>query len=277
MNTWKVLIVPVIAGSVMTVAFAQEPGAQDAALSAAQRRFEKRTPEKQKTKDDRIPCPGSFPTDLNVTDCSFKPVMRLENLVTNSLTDRSLGGAAFYSLVAQGFQSPSEWHRTWKGYGLRVGVRYNQAVAKGTAQFLAGSIIHDDPRHVSYDNDPHHYREFKGISDSPATGALTIPHKQWKRVWHAVFDSVTVPQSSSDGLGRRLPAFSRFIGDIGSAYGGYAWYPGPENRLPKAAQRAAGSLGSDLASSFYTEYKPEITKILSRVGASLKIGGKPAQ
>jgi hypothetical protein len=47
-----------------------------------------------------------------------------------------MGSAAFYALVAQIWKSPDDWHRTWEGYGLRVGVRYTQSVAKESTQFL---------------------------------------------------------------------------------------------------------------------------------------------
>lgn len=226
----------------------------------------------------QILCPGSFPSDLTTTDCSFSVGKRLENLVSGSLTDQAMAGAAFYGLMAQGLGTPSEWHRNLEGYGYRVGVRYNQSVAKGSAQFLVGLILHDDPRHVSYSDEPRHYAKFlkagQGQSADATTAAMSSETAAnptvWKRSWHAVFDSITVRRSSEDGLGRRMPAFSRFGADFGSAYGGYAWYRGPENRFPKAGLRAVGSLGSDLVSSFYTEYKPEIGRLL---GALFKRGG----
>jgi len=226
----------------------------------------------------QILCPGSFPSDLTTTDCSFTVGKRLENLVSGSLTDQAMAGAAFYGLMAQALGTPGEWHRNLEGYGYRVGVRYNQSVAKGSAQFLAGLILHDDPRHVSYHDEPRHYAKYlkagQGQSANSTTAAMSSDSAAnpgvWKRSWHAIFDSITVRRSSQDGLGRRMPAFSRFAADFGSAYGGYAWYRGPENKFQKAGLRAAGSLGSDLVSSFYTEYKPEIGRLL---GALFNRGG----
>jgi hypothetical protein len=224
-----------------------------------------------KKKDPLIPCPGSFPTDLTtVNNCDFTVGKRLENFAAGSLTDKAMAGSAFFGLIAQGTKSPGYWHRTWEGYGRRVGVRYNQSVAKGSAQFLAGWILHDDPRHVSYHDDPRHYAKYIKTPDSPAQNETPVSHLGWKRTWHAIFDSITVRSSSADGLGRRLPAFSRFAADFGSAYGGYAWYRGPDNKFDKAGLRAASSFGSELASSFYTEFKPDISKVL---GAIFKRGG----
>jgi hypothetical protein len=277
MKTWNALVVCIVVlCAFLPVSRAQEakPGGEQQATQGPPQ-----TPaqaQQQGEKNAFIPCPGTFPTDLTVTDCRFKIGKRFENFANGSLTDQAMAGAAFYGLMAQGLQTPSEWHRTWEGYGLRVGVRYNQAVAKGTAQFLVGWILQDDPRHIGYYDDPGYLRKHvklaNGAGESTTTADWAGPvdrHAGLKRAWHAVYDSITVRHSTRNGLGARIPAFSRFAADFGSAYGGYAWYRGPENTFEKAGLRAAGSLGSELVSSFYTEYKPEIGRAL---GALFKRG-----
>jgi hypothetical protein len=248
--------------------------AQESSSSAVQHKLVSGTvataAEAPMKKNPFVPCPGSFPTDLTmVNNCEFNMSKRLENFAAGSLTDQAMAGAAFYSLISQGMKSPDYWRRTWEGYGLRVGVRYNQSVAKGAAQMLTGVILRDDPRHVSYQADPRHYAKYVDAALATPEGK-PVSHLGWKRTWHAVFDSITVRSSKASGLGRRMPAFSRFAADFGSAYGGYAWYRGPDNKFDKAGMRAAGSLGSELVSSFYTEFKPELSKV---VGALFKRGG----
>ncbi|HWZ44662.1 MAG TPA: hypothetical protein VNW97_14390 [Candidatus Saccharimonadales bacterium] len=256
MKTWNALIVCIVAlGASLPAALAQEakPGGEQPQTQAPAQ-----NPTPNPDPNLRPSCPGSFPTDLTVTDCRFKIGKRFENFVNGSLTDQSIASAAFFGLVAQGLQTPGELKRTWDGYGRRVGVRYNQAVAKGSAQFLVGRILHDDPRHIRYYDEP-------GYIKQQANSVKFDRHAPWHRTWHAVFDSITVRQSSENGHGRRLPAFSRFAADYGGAYGGYAWYRGPENTFKKATLRATGSLGTELLSSFYTEFKPEVGRAMGAV------------
>jgi hypothetical protein len=99
-------------------------------------------------------CPGAFPTDLEATDCRYKPSPRALDFVSGSVTDQAVLGAVVFGLGAQVIQSPSEWKRTWDGYGRRVGSRYTQALGKGAAQYLVGLMLNDDPRFLAYRNDP---------------------------------------------------------------------------------------------------------------------------
>jgi hypothetical protein len=76
---------------------------------------------------------------------------------------------------------------------------------------------------------------------------------------------VTVRRSAVQGNGHRIPAFSRFAGEAAGAYAGYPWYPRSQNTLAQVGQRAAGAFGTAALSSFYTEYKPEITDLLGAI------------
>lgn len=218
-------------------------------------------------------CPGGFPTDLTVMNCSYTEDLRLKQWVTSSISDQAMLGAAVYGLGAQIIQSPSEWKRTWEGYGDRIGVRYTQAAARGTAEFLVGNLLHDDPRHRSYKDAPLTHYGTK-ITSCNANGFVitTYPppsHLVWRRIGHAFVDSVTVLRSNPCGIGARMPAIDRMVGIAASAYAGYAWYPRSENTIDKVAQRAAGAYGSTLAGSFYTEFSPEISIGLSWIAKHL--------
>lgn len=234
-------------------------------------------------------CPGAFPTDLTQTiDCRYKPSQRALDLVTGSITDQSVLSAAIFGAGAQIIQSPSEWGRTWYGYGRRVGARYTQAVGKGAAEYLIGTILNDDPRFLAYRDDPHVIARYQkavcmlsGHSNSLAvTQSLdSLAHDGWRRFGHAWFDTITVRRSSIDGNGHRIPAFSRFAGEFGGAYAGYPWYPGAENTSAHVGERAAGAFATAAMSSFYTEYKPELTRlmgaVLRRGKSNSKLGGQP--
>lgn len=233
-------------------------------------------------------CPGAFPTDLTSTDCRYKLPQRSLDFVSGSVTDQAVLGSAIFGFGAQVIESPSEWKRTWEGYGWRVGSRYTQGLGKGAAQYLFGLMLNDDPRFLAYRNDPGvlarrrdavHALALRAANAAAAPNANPLPktldalqHDGWQRFGHAWFDVLTIRRSAIDGNGRRIPAFSRFAAEWAGAYSGYPWYPGAENTFPKIGQRAAGAFGTAALSSFYTEYKPEIASLL---GAILRRGRQP--
>jgi hypothetical protein len=183
--------------------------------------------------------------------------MRAEGFVSSSLTDQAALGALFFGFIAQWQNSPREWHRDWTGFGDRVGSRYAQNMAKGLAELTFGSLLRDDPRHISYASDPRICASQRKTGISP-------------RVGHAFMDFFTVRRSSKKGTGRRIPNISLFAGAAASGFVGNAWYPPSQATAGQAVIRASYSLGTALFSSFYTEFKPEVGRLL---GAMFKRRG----
>jgi hypothetical protein len=219
-------------------------------------------------------CPGGFPTDLTMTDCAFTQHQRFQQWITTSFTDQAILGAFIYGLGSEILRTPNEWPRTWLGLGDRVGVRYTQAAARGTAEYLMGSLLQDDPRHLSYKDDPHTPYGTKVVSCE--NGELTTrtyavgPPAVGRRIGHAFLDSVTVLKSSSCGNGKRMPAYTRLVGIAAGVYGGYGWNPGPENSIGNVSERAVLSYASTLVGSFYTEFSPELMTALTKLITSHK-------
>jgi hypothetical protein len=218
----------------------------------------------------KLICPGGFPTDITVSNCEFTQQLRVQQWVTVSFTDQAILGAVVYGAGAQIIKSPGEWGRTWLGYGDRVGVRYTQGAARGTAEYIVGNLMRDDPRHVAFKDDPHEHYGTKitactaqGIANPKVNPVAT--NLIWKRIGHAFLDSVTVRRSNVCGNGKRWPALDRLAGVAAGAYGGYGWYPRAENTLANAANRAGMSYGSTVVGSFYTEFSPEISLLLTRM------------
>lgn len=202
-----------------------------------------------------VHCPGSYPGDLTVTTCRFSESQRLDAFVNNSLTDQAILGAALSALISQAQRSPHEWPRTWEGFGQRTGVRYGQSVTKGAVEFALGTLFREDPRHVRYADDPLVLKSAKdkGQAVQPAVS---------RRIGHALLDSVTVRHSRDDGLGTRLPAFSRFGGAFASGYVGRYWYPASVNTPSDIAVRSSSAFAGTFTSSFYNEFKPEVGRLL---------------
>jgi hypothetical protein len=225
-------------------------------------------------------CPGSFPTDLTVINCKYLQRQRLEQFVTTGLTDQAMTSSVTGSLVSQVLHTPGEWPRTWKYYGYRVGSSYTASVGRATAEYLVGTVMRDDPRHIKCSDDPSLFYK--------ATPPFTCSAS--RRFFHFVLDSVTVRLSTEGDpvvraknglqpqkvmlnkehdpkvklLYRRFPAFDRLVGVYGGAYSQYPWEPRSANTFGAISQRAALSFGSTFLGSFYTEYSGSIAGYLKK-------------
>ncbi len=184
---------------------------------------------------------------------------RAQQFVAGSVTDQALLGAVFFGTLAHLQQSPADWKQDWGGLGYRVGSRYAQNMAKGLAEFSSSTIMRSDPRHVSYASDPRIKRQACG-----AGGASCSP-KISARIGHAFLDCFTVRRSSVDGNGRRLPNIPLFAGAAASGFVGNAWYPDRLATPGQAGIRASYSIGTALGASFYSEFQPEIGRLLGAI------------
>lgn len=201
-------------------------------------------------------CPGGFAGDLTVKDCTFSMSTRFEKLVAGSMTDQAILGAVLNGAIAELRQDPAEWKRSWKGMGQRVGSRYAQGIAKGSTEFLVGAALREDPRPIRCADDPKLVA--KMATDREGEYSCGV----WKRIGHAMMDSVTVRRSQEDGQGGRRPAFSRFAGAYASGFTGYAYLPDHLNTPGEASKRAANAFVGTIASSFYHEFTPEVNRLL---------------
>jgi hypothetical protein len=198
----------------------------------------------------RIVCPGDPAGNLASVDCSYTAKQRMLDFVSSSVTDQAALGAVFFGLVAEARQDPAQWKRDWVGLGYRVGSRYGQNFAKGVTELGVGAIMQVDPRHISYASDPRVKNHQSGVRP---------------RVQHAFMDWLTVRRSAQNGGGSPLPNVPLFAGAAASGFSGYAWYPSPLATPKEAALRAGSSLGTALAASFYTEFQPEVGRLLGAI------------
>jgi hypothetical protein len=198
----------------------------------------------------RVVCPGDPSGNLASVDCNYTMTLRLTDFVSGSVTDQALLGAVFFGSVAELRKDPPEWKRNWSGYGYRVGSRYAQNLSKGLTEFTFGVIMRTDPRHVSYASDPRIKVHKSGV----------VP-----RIGHAFADWATVRRTSEKGDGIPLPNLPLFAGAAASGFVGNAWYPDRLSTPGQALLRGSSSLGTALASSFYTEFSPEIGRMLGAI------------
>lgn len=206
----------------------------------------------------RYNCPGDPPGNLASFDCRFTKAQRAEHLVTSSVTDQAMLGAALTAAFAHVRNDPPEWSRRWDGYGRRAASRYERKLLGGTAQFAVGALLGDDHRHVTYAADPLIETRRDGVSP---------------RLQHAFMDWLMVRRSAKDARGRRLPNLPLFAGALANGFAGYTWLPDREATIAASFRRAAGPLETALLGSLYSEFGPEIGRML---GAIFKRGRVPS-
>jgi len=198
----------------------------------------------------RVVCPGDPAANLTSIDCRFTRGQRLEQFVSSSLTDQAALGSVFYGLMAQLEDDPAEWKRGWNGFGYRVGTRYAQNLAKGITESVLGAIMVTDPRNVSYASDP-------GVkTHKPGVGP---------RLGHVFKDWITVRRSSVNGAGPRWLNVPMFAGAAASGFTGDWWYPNRLATPQQAGLRASFSLATALGGSFYTEFEPDVSRLLGGI------------
>ena len=209
-------------------------------------------------------CPGSFPSDLTLLNCSYTSRQRLDQFLTNGVTDQAMVESIFGSIFTQyATHSPGEWPKDWTHYGYRVGTSYLGSVGRAGTEYIVGSIMHDDPRHIKCSDDPRQYNGASANPDKP------FACSGGQRVWHALVDSVTVRYSPSRSKTQtaadmtridrtRLPALDRLAGVFAAGYVVYPFEPGQSNTFGAISQRAALSFGGTFLGSFYTEFGSSI-------------------
>ena len=197
----------------------------------------------------RRDCPGDPPGNLMSFDCSFTTKMRWIEFASSSLTDQALTGASFFGGIGYLLhRDPPEWGRGWGGAGRSIGTRYSQNLAKGSSTFLFSVVMQADTRNVSLASDPGFRHD-----GPPSTSG---------RIGHALFDWATVRHSRVDGNGHRWPNLPLWAGATVSGVVGNAFLPSGTATTKTAVITATSSLATALAASFYTEFSPELGRLL---------------
>jgi hypothetical protein len=197
----------------------------------------------------RRACPGDPVGNVASVDCRFTNVMRFRSLISGSVSDEALLEAITFGAVDEVRNDPAEWARSWSGYGFRAGSLYAQNLTKGLTEYAFGMAMKSDPRNISYVSDPK--------STKPPTTA--------RRIGHAFKDAVTVRESAIAGDGKRLPNIPLFAGATASGMVGDLWYPNSATTRSAIALRAGGSIATAIGASFYTEFSPEIGRVLGAI------------
>jgi hypothetical protein len=162
-------------------------------------------------------------------------------------TGSAIFGAAFFGAIAMAEDSPKEWPQGAEGFGYQFGSRYGQGMLKSTVTYVAGALLHEDPR-------PKH----------PYTIGAThqhIPHTNgWARLGSSLLRVVWVHRDN----GSDMIAFSRIAGSLASGFIQMTYLPPSQNNVSTALKGTGTALGGYALDSVWTEFQSDIFGWLGR-------------
>jgi hypothetical protein len=180
------------------------------------------------------------PTDLNPEPGDFAPMTRSERFrkyLTSTFGPKAIDKTMAAAEIMQLRDVPREWGKRPTGFGTRFGSAFAEHFVRGTLQYGASALLHEDNRYV---------RSGK--------------HGFGKRTGYAI--SSTFLARRDDGS-RRF-AFSRIGSAGGAAAISRAWLP---SSLVTAGS-AAGSFGTliafDAGSNVFREFWPDLKRSFRR-------------
>jgi hypothetical protein len=128
---------------------------------------------------------------------------------------------------------PGDWRQGAEGFGRNYGDAIAQRISFHTARFATGAVIGEDPRYV------------------PSTS-----RNPFRRSLHALGYTFI---DRSDG-GRRMPAFSNFVGAAAAGVVGNSYLPQGFANVTHAGQRATLQFAFFGAGNLYREFAPQMPK-----------------
>jgi len=160
---------------------------------------------------------------------------RVHWIVDGIVGPRSLGVGILASTWQTGFNSPSEWHRSWSGFGKRYLEReVDVAISNGIEGGL-GAIWGEDPRSVP--------SKRRGV---------------WPRTRYAIKTVVLAPRRD----GHLAPAWGRFAGNVFNNVIENAWLPPSVTTGKQTAVRSVDGLVGRLLGNLWDEFWPDARKRL---------------
>jgi hypothetical protein len=170
----------------------------------------------------------------------YQPIddaQRLHWIVDGVVGPRSLGVGVLASTWSTGFNTPSEWHRSWSGFGKRYLEREADVALSNSIEGGLGAIWGEDPRYLP--------SKRKGI---------------WPRVRFAVKTVVLAPRPD----GHLAPAWGRFAGNVVNNIIENAWLPPSVTTPGQTVVRSVDGLVGRLLGNLWDEFWPDVRNRLKR-------------
>jgi hypothetical protein len=170
----------------------------------------------------------------------FTPMTRSERLrgyLTGTFGPGSLAKAAARAGLDQWRDSPKEWGQGGQGFADRLGNAYAKHIIRGTLQYGASSVLHEDDRYLA----------------SGQTGF-------WSRTKYAISSTFLARRDN----GGRTFAFARVGSAAGTAFISRTWQPASTSSASHAASGFGFTLAGDLGSNVIREFWPDLKRCFKR-------------
>jgi hypothetical protein len=149
----------------------------------------------------------------------------------------SLGVGVLAGALQTSFDTPKEWHRTWRGFGKRYLAREADVAISNTIEGGLGAMWGEDPRYLR--------SERRGL---------------WPRARYAMKTVVLAPRRD----GHLAPAWGRFAGNIVNNIIENRWLPPSVTTPGQTTLRSANGFLGRLAGNLWDEFWPDVRKRLGR-------------
>lgn len=200
----------------------------DATASAAQ------APDPTALEQPQIPPSG-------LTASTYQPIDRsgrVSWIVDGTVGPKSLSvvgvlGAGFQTA----FNTPSEWQRTWQGFGKRYAERLADVAISNTLEAALGALDGEEPRYIPSGR--------RGI---------------WPRARYAIKTAFLAQRRD----GHLAPAWSRYAGNIANNLIENTWLPPSVTTGRQTILRSSLGLVSRLGGNAWEEFWPDVRKRLRK-------------
>ena len=170
----------------------------------------------------------------------FTPMTRSERLrgyLTGTFGPSSLASALASASLGQLRDSPTEWGQGSSGFADRLGNAYARHIIRGTLQYGASSVLHEDDRYLR----------------SGKSGF-------WSRAGYAVSSTFLARRDNGD----RTFAVARMGAAAGTAFISRAWQPDSTSGASSAVSTFGFTVATDIGRNVVREFWPDLKRRLKR-------------
>jgi len=135
------------------------------------------------------------------------------------------------------FDTPSEWQRTWSGFGKRYAEREADVAISSTIEVGLGALWGEDPRYIPSGR--------RGI---------------WPRARYAVKTAFLAPRRD----GHLAPAWGRYAGNVFNNMIENTWLPSSVTTAGQTVSRSLLGMAGRLGGNAWDEFWPDVRRRLRR-------------
>ena len=184
--------------------------------------------------------PAAFVASSAIGTVEYTPMTRSERLrgyLKGTFGPSSVASALASASLGQLRDSPAEWGQGSSGFADRLGNAYAKHIIRGTLQYGASSVLHEDDRYLR----------------SGKSGF-------WSRTGYAIGSTFLARRDNGD----RTFAVARMGSAAGAAFISRAWQPDSTCGPSHAATSFGFTVATDIGRNVFREFWPDLKRHLKR-------------